>query len=123
MLNQSSPDDGDEDDDDDGDSVDSSSKEDSKREGRDLVDLALFQHESAWLTAVRRIGHDIPLPETHPDPANGDWYRIAAGKGVMLLAALRTQIGARICSLGTWMNSVKLMPVRTSRREQFREPT
>ena len=67
--------------------------EDSTREGKDLMDLALFQHESKWLTATRRVGHDIPLAKTQIDPANGDWYRIAAGKGVMLLAELRHQMG------------------------------
>ena len=65
----------------------------SSREGRDLVDLALFQHESKWLTSVRRVGSDIPLTKTQADPANDDWYRIAVGKGVMLLDKLRAQIG------------------------------
>ena len=96
-ASRSSSDDDDSDDDDaendKDDSSSGSSKEDSKRDGRDLIDLALFQHESKWLTAVRRTGRDIPLSETHPDPAQSDWYRIAAGKGVMLLAALRKQIG------------------------------
>ena len=85
------------DDDESEDSEDSSSTpshDDSTREGRDFVDLALFQHESKWLTAVRRVGRDIPLTETQPDPAESDWYRIAAGKGVMLLATLRMQIGS-----------------------------
>ena len=72
----------------------SSKHDDPNHEGRDLVDLALFQHESKWLTAVRRVGGDIPLAKTQADPADGDWYRIAAGKGVMLLAELRRQIGS-----------------------------
>ncbi|MEI8016682.1 MAG: C45 family autoproteolytic acyltransferase/hydrolase [Schlesneria sp.] len=71
----------------------SSKHDDPNHEGRDLIDLALFQHESKWLTAVRRVGGDIPLTKTQTDPADGDWYRIAAGKGVMLLAELRRQIG------------------------------
>jgi hypothetical protein len=70
------------------------SHDDDLREGRDLVDLALFQHESNWLTAVRRVGRDIPLTETKSDFAQSDWYRIASGKGVMLLSALRKQMGA-----------------------------
>ena len=70
-----------------------SSHEDTGREGRELIDLALFQHESKWLTAVRRVGSDIPLAKIQTDPAHGDWYRIAAGKGVMLLAELRRQMG------------------------------
>jgi hypothetical protein len=71
-----------------------STKDDTGREGHELVDLALFQHESKWLTAVRRVGRDTPLTETHSDPAEGDWYRLASGKGVMLLAALREQMGS-----------------------------
>ncbi len=70
------------------------SSDDSSRAGRDLVDLALFQHESKWLTAVRRVGRDTPLLETKSDFAQADWYRVAAGKGVMLLSALRKQLGA-----------------------------
>lgn len=65
------------------------------QEGRDLADLALFQHASRWLTAVRRTGRDIPFAETRPDIAHADWYRIAAGKGVMLLATLRKQLGTK----------------------------
>ena len=88
-------------------------------EGKDLVGLALFQHESKWLTAVRRVGHDIPLTKIQADPTNGDWYRIAAGKGVMLLAALRDQIGldALTQSLDEFGQSHAGKPVRT---EQFR---
>lgn len=70
------------------------SSDDESQEGRDLADLALFQHESKWLTAVRRVGHDIPLLDTKPDLADADWYRIAAGKGVLLLAALKKELGA-----------------------------
>ena len=84
----------DEDKDDEGHGVSKSAKDDSGREGQDLVDLALFQHESRWLTAMRRVGRDTPLPETVADPADGDWYRLASGKGVMLLAALREQMGS-----------------------------
>jgi hypothetical protein len=72
----------------------SASHDEPSRAGQDLVDLALFQHKSNWLTAIRRVGADIPLKNTQPDLANGDWYRIAVGKGVMLLDTLRAQIGA-----------------------------
>lgn len=65
-----------------------------RRHARDAADLALFQHESRWLTAVRRTGRDIPLAETKSDSHDNAWYHIAAGKGVLLLAALRSQIGA-----------------------------
>ena len=50
-----------------------------KRASRDLVDLALFEHESKWLTAVRRNGRDVPLAETTSDSASSNWYDIAKG--------------------------------------------
>jgi hypothetical protein len=72
------------------------SKDDSahKARDRDLLDLALFAHESKWLAATRRLGRDIRLKEITPDPAHSEWYDIAQGKGVMLLAALRAAVGA-----------------------------
>src|SRR4030095_15059379 len=60
---------------------------------RDLVELALFAHESRWLAARRRLGHDLPLTEIVPDHSRNEWYDIAVGKGVMLLAALRKKLG------------------------------
>lgn len=72
----------------------SNDSSDDESEGRDLGELALFQYESKWLTAVRRVGHDIPLLDTKPDLVESDWYRIAAGKGVMLLAELRKEMGS-----------------------------
>jgi hypothetical protein len=65
-------------------------------QSRDLADLALFEHESKWLTAVRRLGRDVPLAETTSDPASSEWYDIAKGKGVMLLASLRKRLGAEV---------------------------
>ena len=88
------PEDDEEDDDDTEQTPLSKAEDDAAREGRDLVELALFQHQSKWLTAVRRVGTDTPLNKIQPDSAQGDWYRIAAGKGVMLLSALREQIGS-----------------------------
>ena len=61
---------------------------------RDLVELALFEHESRWRTAALRRGRDVPLQETVSDPSHHDWYDIAKGKGVLLLAALRQRLGA-----------------------------
>jgi len=66
---------------------------DLSQQGKDLADLALFQHESQWLTASRRVGRDIPLSETRASHFDRDWYRIAAGKGTLLFAALRRQLG------------------------------
>lgn len=73
--------------------VDADAKLDDEDPGRDLVELGLFQHESNWLTAVKRTGHDIPLSKIQPMAESSDWYRIAVGKGVMLLASLRKQMG------------------------------
>jgi hypothetical protein len=64
------------------------------RSARDLADLALFAHESRLRTAVRRLGRDVPLHETHADPSRREWYDIAAGKGVRILAELRRHLGA-----------------------------
>jgi hypothetical protein len=62
-------------------------------EAHDLADLALFAHESRWLTATRRLGRDLALREIKPDPAQNEWYDIAGGKGVLLLSALRSAVG------------------------------
>src|SRR5262249_21238333 len=34
------------------------------RAAQDLVDLALFAHESQWQAAARRVGRDVPLRDT-----------------------------------------------------------
>ncbi|MBI2826353.1 MAG: hypothetical protein HYX69_16880 [Planctomycetia bacterium] len=64
------------------------------RKALDRLDVALFAFRSQWLTAARRLGHDVPLAETRFDWHSDDWYHIAAGHGVMLLAALREEMGA-----------------------------
>ncbi len=64
------------------------------RAGRDRAALALFGARSRYLAAARRLGSEAPLSKTQADTARGDWYEVAAGKGVLLLAALRDQLGA-----------------------------
>jgi hypothetical protein len=59
----------------------------------DLLDLALFQHISAWRGAVRRLGSEVCLRDTRADTARGDWYDIAKGQGVWLLHRLRLRVG------------------------------
>ncbi|HKI31249.1 MAG TPA: C45 family autoproteolytic acyltransferase/hydrolase [Gemmataceae bacterium] len=60
---------------------------------KDRVAVARFEPRSRYLTAVRRLGRDVPLAETRADPKCGDWYDLASGKGMLLLADLRTQMG------------------------------
>ncbi len=59
-----------------------------------LVDSALFTHQSNWWAARQRLGRDVPLSKTEPDSRSLDWYPIALGQGVMLLAELRQTLGA-----------------------------
>ena len=64
---------------------------------RDLVDVALFTHQSKWWAARQRLGSDVSLRQTTPDARSQDWYPIALGQGVMLLAELRKTLGAQRC--------------------------
>ncbi|HEX3727842.1 MAG TPA: C45 family autoproteolytic acyltransferase/hydrolase, partial [Pirellulales bacterium] len=63
------------------------------KEDEDRVAVALFAPESRWQAATRRRGGDVPLAEVHREWKQHEWYDVASGKGVMLLAALRTQLG------------------------------
>ena len=61
---------------------------------RERLALALFAPTSRYLTAVaRRGGHDIALSEVHADLRSDEWYDIASGKGVLVLAELRAIMG------------------------------
>ncbi len=60
---------------------------------RRRLDLALFAPTVKYLTSRARLGHDVPLPEVHPDLRSNDWYDLASGKGLLVLAALRRQMG------------------------------
>jgi hypothetical protein len=61
---------------------------------KEKLAVAQFEPRSRYLTAVRRLGRDVPLAQTKSDPRNGDWYDLASGKGVLLLAELRGRMGA-----------------------------
>jgi hypothetical protein len=54
--------------------------------------LALFTHRSRYAASAHIIG-DIPLNQTKSSFEQDDWYRIAAGKGVLLLHELRRLMG------------------------------
>jgi hypothetical protein len=63
-------------------------------EDRDRLSLSLFAPASRYLAAVaRRGGKDIPLSETRAELRTDEWYDIASGKGVLILAELRSQVG------------------------------
>lgn len=64
------------------------------KDARDRLALAQFAPQSRWLAAARRLGRDLPLAEVRRDWDTNEWYTIAAGKGVMLLSALRADLGA-----------------------------
>ncbi len=56
--------------------------------------VSLFAPISRYLAAVaRRGGSDLPLSETHADLRSDEWYDIASGKGVLVLAELRSVMG------------------------------
>ncbi len=56
-------------------------------------DLALYAARTRYLSATRRLGKDVPLSKIQAELSNSDWYEIAAGKGVLLLDALREAMG------------------------------
>ncbi|HEY2894014.1 MAG TPA: M1 family aminopeptidase, partial [Pirellulales bacterium] len=64
------------------------------REAERQLAVARFGPFSRWHAAARRLGRDVPLGEIQADWKTNEWYSVAAGKGVHLLAALRTQLGS-----------------------------
>ncbi|MBI3837499.1 MAG: hypothetical protein HY288_06155 [Planctomycetia bacterium] len=65
------------------------------RDAQDRLDVARFAPESRWFAATRRLGRDLPLDEVSQEWNASEWYAIAAGKGAMLLATLRSHLGAQ----------------------------
>jgi len=59
----------------------------------DRLRLDLFAPRSRYRTAVARRGGDVALARITAELRSDDWYQIAAGKGVLLLAALRQTLG------------------------------
>jgi hypothetical protein len=60
---------------------------------QEQLDLGLFAPHSRYGAAVRRWGLDVPLREIRSDLRRDEWYAIASGKGVLLLADLRSRLG------------------------------
>jgi hypothetical protein len=61
-------------------------------EDRDRLALDLFGHRSGYLAAARAAG-DVPLAKTRADVSRSEWYRVASGKGVLVLHELRKLLG------------------------------
>ena len=59
---------------------------------RDRLAVELFAHRSDYLAGARA-GGDTVLAKTHADLARSDWYRVATGKGVLILNELRRLLG------------------------------
>src|SRR5262249_10582907 len=61
---------------------------------REQIALPMFATASRYLAAVaRRGGRDLPLSETRAELRSDEWYDIAAGKGLLVLAELRAPVG------------------------------
>jgi hypothetical protein len=54
--------------------------------------LALFSQRAGYLAGARAIT-ETPLIATNPEFSQDDWYRVAAGKGVLVLHELRRMLG------------------------------
>ena len=81
--------------------------------------LATFVPTSRYLTAVaRRGGKDITLSETRVDLRSDEWYDIAAGKGVLILAELRGVLENR-GSRPLWTNLAARTPGTQSSTASF----
>ena len=65
----------------------------------DKVAATLFAARADYFAGVRA-GADIPLSKVHADNASDGWYKIASGKGVLVLSELRRLMGdAEFCSM------------------------
>jgi hypothetical protein len=60
---------------------------------REKLALALFAHRADYELGARA-GGDVPLSKIRSDLRRDEWFRIASGKGVLLLHALRQKLGA-----------------------------
>src|SRR5262249_9355148 len=62
-------------------------------EDRDRLAVALVQHPAEYELG-RRAHPEAALVKTKSDVRQGDWHRVASGKGVLLLHSLRAEMGA-----------------------------
>jgi hypothetical protein len=59
---------------------------------RDRIAVDLYSSRSSYLAAAR-LGGEPPLAKTRSELAHDDWYRVASGKGVLVLHELRRLLG------------------------------
>lgn len=64
------------------------------RVAQETVEVALFTYQSNWWAARQRLGRDLSIAATKPDQRNLNWYPIALGQSVSMLAELRRTLGA-----------------------------
>jgi hypothetical protein len=57
------------------------------------LSVAFAEFEKIVASAVRRLGRDVPLAELKRSWSDQNWHRIAVGKGTLLLASLRNELG------------------------------
>ena len=74
------------------DKEDENKKSDLSPRDRDALAIDLFGQRSAYLTSSRMHG-DVPLNATQRSYTQSNWYRIAAGKGCLVLHELRQLLG------------------------------
>jgi hypothetical protein len=66
----------------------------SSSNDKEKLAVAMFAPRSRYMTAKARLGHDVDLDQTQFDFKHSDWYDLAVGKGILVLAELRTAMGA-----------------------------
>jgi hypothetical protein len=62
------------------------------KDDREHLAVALFAHRADYELGARA-GSEKPLALTQAEVRHNDWYRVASGKGVLLLHSLRRQMG------------------------------
>ncbi len=66
-----------------------------KKEDQEKIDLALFAHRAGY-TLAARAQPEQALADTRADLRTDEWHRVAQGKGVLLLDALRRQMDPKV---------------------------
>ncbi len=70
-------------------------KKELESDDRDRLAVALFAYRAMYEQGARS-RTEPALSKVHPDMRESDWHKVAQGKGVLLLHALRTRLGAEV---------------------------